>query len=130
MPHLSQGMNVSSLLRRVLVAVLSSGLILAVVGARWFTRVEVDGDSMQPGLSPGDRLLVRRTDRVRPGQVVVLRDPRDGRSLWIKRVHDVADGGVDVRGDAPHRSTDSRQVGLVPRDHLVGRVVRRYAAGP
>ncbi len=128
MPHLSQGMNATTLLRRVSVAVLPLGLILAVAGHRWFTRVEVRGESMRPVLRPGDRLLVRRTDRVRPGEIAVVRDPRDGRSLWIKRVHDVTDDGVDVRGDAPDRSTDSRQVGPVPRRLVVGRVVRRYSS--
>ncbi|MFI6977336.1 S26 family signal peptidase [Embleya sp. NPDC050154] len=35
----------------------------------------VQGPSMEPTLSPGDRLLVRRTGRVRAGQVVVVRVP-------------------------------------------------------
>ncbi|MFF7247080.1 S26 family signal peptidase [Embleya sp. NPDC008237] len=35
----------------------------------------VEGPSMEPTLFPGDRLLVRRTGRVRAGQVVVVRVP-------------------------------------------------------
>lgn len=84
---------------------------------------------MRPAFAPGDRLLVLRTERVRPGEVVVVRDPRHEASLWVKRVRDVTDDGIDVRGDDPARSTDSRHVGPIPRRLVVGRVVRRYAEG-
>src|SRR5438874_12557495 len=40
-------------------------------------RVEVHGDSMRPGLEPGDRLLVVGLGRPRPGDVVAVVDPRD-----------------------------------------------------
>lgn len=122
-------MNEPSLTRPALAALVPVGLIAAAWGSRRFTRVEVEGDSMRPALSGGDRLLVYRTERVRPGDVVVVRDPRDERSLWVKRVRDVTDGGIDVRGDDPGRSTDSRHVGPIPRRLVVGRVVRRYAEG-
>lgn len=129
MPHLSWGNDESTLLRRAAVTVLSASLILGVVVTRRFTRIEVDGESMSPTLCAGDRLLVWRTQQVRPGELVVVHDPRDGESLWVKRVRDVTDDGVDVRGDDPDRSTDSRHVGPIPRRLVVGRVVRRYAEG-
>ena len=49
----------------------------AVVLRRRFVVVEVDGISMRPTYEPGDRVLVRRcgADRVRRGQVVVIRAP-------------------------------------------------------
>jgi signal peptidase I len=62
-----------------------SGLAVAAIGLaavwRWrFLVVTVAGTSMQPSLRPGDRLLVRRTplDRVKAGQVAVLRPPAGG----------------------------------------------------
>ncbi|MEM9033945.1 MAG: nickel-type superoxide dismutase maturation protease [Actinomycetota bacterium] len=111
------------------VAAVTGSLAAAAVavGVRRTTRVRVSGPSMQPTYDDGDRLLVWRTRRVRPGQVIVLRAPRGHTGLWVKRVHDVGEEGVDVRGDEPDRSTDSRHVGPVPRRLVVGRVVRRYA---
>ena len=38
-------------------------------------RVKVAEHSMEPALRPGDWLLVRRTRRIRPGQVVLARHP-------------------------------------------------------
>ena len=44
----------------------------------------------------------------------------------VKRVRSVEGGAVDVRGDNPGASTDSRHFGPVPRANLAGRVVYRY----
>lgn len=88
------------------------------------SQVLVAGGSMEPALWPGDRLLtVPATPRaLRAGQVVVVADPTDPGHLVVKRIHDVGAGTVDVRGDAPDRSTDSRQWGRLPI-----RQVRRIA---
>lgn len=77
-------------------------------------------------LRPDDRLLVVRGGP-RPGDLVAVRDPRVPDRLLVKRVASVTAGGVDVRGDDPARSTDSRDFGLVPVSDVVGVVVRRYA---
>lgn len=89
-------------------------------------RVIVEGDSMRPAFQPGDRLLVFRPWPVRPGHVVALPDPRDGR-LLVKRVHQVSGPLVEVRGDNTAASTDSRHFGPVPRRDLLGRVIYRYS---
>jgi nickel-type superoxide dismutase maturation protease len=90
-------------------------------------RVVVADTSMQPALRPGDRLLAFRWLRIRPGHVIVFRDPEARRSLVIKRVIDVHDdGSVDVRGDNPNVSRDSRHFGAVPRGLILGRAVYRY----
>ncbi|MBW3603316.1 MAG: hypothetical protein KY460_00150 [Actinobacteria bacterium] len=83
---------------------------------------------MLPTLAPGDRLvLLRVVGRPRVGHLVVAADPRVPRRLLLKRVHAVAGDRVDVRGDNPSASTDSRTFGPVP----VGAVARcigwRYA---
>jgi len=51
---------------------------------------------MEPTLAAGDRLLVRRTQRPRRGDVVALRDPRDGHRVLVKRVAALNDDGVVV----------------------------------
>jgi nickel-type superoxide dismutase maturation protease len=82
---------------------------------------------MRPTLEPGDRLLVLRVGRPRTGQIVAVPDPRTPARVLVKRVAAIGPDGVDVRGDAPDASTDSRVFGPVPARSVVGRVVWRYA---
>ncbi|HWH31677.1 MAG TPA: nickel-type superoxide dismutase maturation protease [Egibacteraceae bacterium] len=96
---------------------------------RWWplTRVTVTGASMAPHLLPGDRLVVLRTRRVRPGDIAVAADPRDPSRPLVKRVADIQGAGVVLVGDNAAASTDSRAFGPVPRERLRGRAVYRYA---
>lgn len=107
----------------ILVATL--GLFLSAAGR--FTRVVVSGNSMLPGLLPGDRLLVVPVLRIREGQVVAMSDPRQPGRVLVKRVHSIHAGLVEVRGDNIAESTDSRHFGRVPRASVIGRAAYRYA---
>lgn len=109
------------------------GLVVAASSAAlWglLRRVEVFGDSMLPALAPGDRLLVLRHPRWhwRVGQLAALRDPRrpGHPGLLVKRVSALVPGGVEVLGDNPSASTDSRTFGPVAAAGLVGPVLYRY----
>ncbi|MEV4005890.1 S26 family signal peptidase [Actinomadura sp. NPDC049753] len=56
----------------------AAGVLLAVGALTVWVRLRylvttVDGPSMEPALHSGDRILVRRTRRVRAGQIVVVR---------------------------------------------------------
>jgi nickel-type superoxide dismutase maturation protease len=88
--------------------------------------VVVDGASMRPSLDPGDRVLVLAL-RARVGDVVAVRDPRDERRTLIKRVRSIDGDDIEIVGDNSDASTDSRTFGPVPRSHVLGRVVYRYA---
>ncbi len=81
---------------------------------------------MLPGFRDGDWVLIRRTTRVRPGQVVAVPDPRDPELLLIKRIAAAAADGWLLAGDNPDASTDSRTFGAVSPPTVVGRVVGRY----
>jgi nickel-type superoxide dismutase maturation protease len=105
--------------------VATAGAITAIVLR--CTRLVVEGDSMRPTLEPGDRLLVIRTRRLRLGQVVVIRDPRQADRLLVKRVSAIGPTGLSVRGDNEAASTDSREFGALPRGEIVGRAFYRYA---
>ncbi len=98
--------------------------LLAVMAGRLLRRVEVEGDSMRPTLLAGDRLLVVRRRRARPGALVVVADPRLRTRLLVKRVMTAHDGRLTVAGDNPASSTDSRVFGFVHEVH--GRPVYRY----
>lgn len=132
----------------------ASGVFLA---RRRLIMTTVDGPSMAPAVLSGDRVLVRRTRRPRRGQVVLLRFPplpsgaTADDQLLLKRVVAVAGDRVPpgwadpdvhglggelvpggctvVLGDNRPASWDSRHYGFVPRERIVGVVVRHVSRG-
>jgi nickel-type superoxide dismutase maturation protease len=91
------------------------------------TRVAVAERSMEPALRPGDWLLVRRTRRVRAGQIVVARHPGRPDMLIVKRAARPVDGGWWLESDNPAAgAVDSRRFGPVPAALIEGRVLLRY----
>lgn len=115
-----------------------SGPLLAGAVALWAAGVavnrslrDVTGNSMEPTLGPGDRLLVRPVGPVPPrrGDVVVLRDPREAARRTVKRVVGlpgehvalragrlVIDGVTHIEPHAHHRCGDDDRT--IPADHL------------
>jgi nickel-type superoxide dismutase maturation protease len=92
-----------------------------------FLRVMVAERSMEPALRPGDWLLVRRTRRIRPGQIVIARHPGQPDMLLVKRAARRAEGGWWLESDNPGAGAiDSRRFGAVPVPLVQGRVLGRY----
>lgn len=95
-------------------------------------RVAVAERSMEPALRAGDWLLVwrgagRRPVRVRPGQLVVARNPEQPRMLLVKRAAWLEDGGWWLDSDNPRAgAVDSARFGPVPAELIEGRVLGRY----
>jgi nickel-type superoxide dismutase maturation protease len=81
---------------------------------------------MLPSLLPGDRLIVVRLGRPRPGDLVALHDPTEPARLLVKRVSGLGPAGIEVRGDNEGASRDSRAFGAVAPGRLIGRAVYRY----
>ena len=124
---------------RFLAAAVATAIV--TVGVRR-SLVRVRGLSMRPTLRDGDLVVTLpllpadvpdrfsglartvRTCLLRPGTVVVLSEPDDPTHLIIKRATEVSDDGVDVIGDDPGWSIDSRTFGTVPH-----RDVRRIVLG-
>ena len=90
-------------------------------------RAKVTERSMEPALRPGDCLLIRRTRRIRPGQVVIARHPERPEMLLVKRAARQAGGGWWLESDNPAAgAVDSRRFGAVPGSLIEGRVLARY----
>src|SRR5580658_10498989 len=96
-------------------------------------RVKVAERSMLPALRPGDWLLVRRTRRIRAGQIVIARHPGQPALLLVKRAARRMEGDGEVGGgwwlesDNPDAgAVDSRRFGPVPAALIEGRVLVRY----
>jgi nickel-type superoxide dismutase maturation protease len=99
----------------------------AILNPLGLRRIYVADTSMQPALRPGDRLLVWRSRRIKSGDIVVFRDPEAPGTLLIKRVVSItSDDRLDVRGDNPNVSRDSRHFGTVPKALVLGRAAYRY----
>ena len=91
-----------------------------------WTTIAIAGDSMVPAASPGDWWLVRRTTRIRPGDLVAFRHPVRIDLLVVKRAVERRPDGWWMLGDNPARSDDSRHFGAVPDDRIVGVLRLRY----
>jgi nickel-type superoxide dismutase maturation protease len=90
-------------------------------------RVTVAERSMEPALRPGDWLLVRRTRRIRPGQLVLARHPGKPQMLIVKRAARRTQDGWWLASDNPDAgAVDSRRFGAVPVPLIEGRVLLRY----
>lgn len=83
---------------------------------------------MRPALHPGDWLIARHLDDADvpvPADIVVVRDPRDGRSL-VKRVDWCDEGYVSLLGDNLEQSRDSRHFGPLEATAVESQVIFRY----
>jgi nickel-type superoxide dismutase maturation protease len=100
-------------------------------------RVAVAERSMEPALRAGDWLLVWRGTRpgrpirVRPGHLVVARNPQRPEMLIVKRAAWLEAGGWWLGSDNPRAGgVDSARFGLVDPGLIVGRVICRYRRAP
>ena len=71
---------------------------------------------------PGLGIYLFHWSNPRPGDLLVFYTPLGERA--VKRCHSInEDGAFFVRGDNDLESFDSRSYGLVPLDHILGKVV-------
>ncbi|WP_026412651.1 S26 family signal peptidase [Actinomadura oligospora] len=120
----------------------------AVAVRRTLILTTVDGDSMEPALRSGDRVLIRRTRRVRRGQVTLLRSDshdllllkravavpgdhlaKEWADVDVQRIADttVPPDAIVVVGDNRPKSWDSRHFGHVGKDRVVGVLLTRVS---
>ncbi len=73
-------------------------LALGLFATQWFSLIQVAGGSMMPALTPGDVVVVMKSELPEQGDIALL---RSGQSLVLHRVIGVrGDGSINTRGDA------------------------------
>ena len=99
--------------------------------------MRVSGESMAPLLNHGDEVLIDpnayrparqecRAYQPQPGDIVVARHPFRKDIQIVKRVAKSSDTHCDLQGDKPKESTDSRTLGEVPQEKIIGKVIARF----
>jgi len=88
-------------------------------------RVRVDGHSMEPALSHGSHVLVRKGAQPVVGDIVLCDHPYQSDMRVLKRVETIDDEALFLLGDNPEESTDSRSFGPVPLARLIGVVTSK-----
>lgn len=96
-----------------------------------FQIVRVAGQSMEPKYRSGDYLLVwtlKRLFKPKAGDAILFKHARHG--LMVKLVESRgADGRYAVRGLHP-LSSETRTLGLIPEDDVIGKVALCFRAKP
>jgi nickel-type superoxide dismutase maturation protease len=83
---------------------------------------KVKDRSMEPAISDGDYVVVSAFSGIKVGDIVVLLHPK-GDFPIVKRVAKLTGDYIEVRGDNPALSKDSREFGRVRRSSLIGKVL-------
>jgi nickel-type superoxide dismutase maturation protease len=86
-------------------------------------RYRVEGDSMLPTLKHGEEVVVQPTETFQIGDIVVANHPYKQSVTIIKRISEINEKGLFLRGDNPSESTDSRSFGEVSVKNVLGKVV-------
>ncbi len=127
--------------RRHVLGALVAGAVATAAVRR--SLLVVRGPSMRPTLEAGDVVVTlplpdapplprawrdRWRDRwLTPGRIVVLADPARPDHRIVKRIAAVHPDGLEVRGDDPGWSIDSRVFGRVPRAQVRRVVLARWS---
>lgn len=88
----------------------------------------VEGDSMAPTIVNGDSVLVNPHSPIETGDIVAADHPFKKSVKLIKRVESIdrLTGRIELHGDNPDSSTDSRSFGAISKRDIAGKVVCRF----
>ena len=104
-------------------------LFTLIIGYRQHLRVV--GNSMERTLKEGDLITFKKLNKknidLKIGDIVVAAHPEIKNKLIIKRIHRIYQNKFDLRGDNSLASTDSRELGLIELDLIIGKVDRIFS---
>ena len=104
-------------------------LFTLIIGYRQHLRVV--GTSMERTLNEGDLVTYKKLNPknidLEIGDIVVASHPKTKNQLIIKRIHRIYQNKFDLRGDNSFSSTDSRELGLVGLDLIIGKVDKIFS---
>ena len=99
-------------------------LFTLIIGYRQHLRVV--GTSMEGTLKEGDLITYKKSNLknidFKIGDIVVASHPKTKNKLIVKRIHRIYQNKFDLRGDNSLLSTDSRELGLIELDSIIGKV--------
>ena len=100
-----------------------------IIGYRQHLRVV--GTSMEGTLKEGDLITYKKLNPknidLEIGDIVVASHPSTRNKLIIKRIHRIYQNKFDLRGDNSLSSTDSRELGLIALDLIIGKVDKIFS---
>ncbi len=90
-------------------------------------RFKVEGNSMNPLLLQGDRVLVftKKNQQIIEGDLVLAINPLNGKKI-VKQVKKINGKKIFLIGVNEKESTDSREFGEIERENLIGKVWKKY----
>ena len=104
-------------------------LFTLLIGYRQHLRVV--GNSMEKTLKDGDLVTYKKLNKknidLKIGDIVVASHPITKNKLIIKRINRIYRNKFDLRGDNPLASTDSRELGLIELDLIIGKVDKIFS---
>ena len=104
-------------------------LFTLIIGYRQHLRVV--GTSMERTLKEGDLVTYKKLNPknidLEIGDIVVASHPKTKNKLIIKRIHMIYQNKFDLRGDNSLSSTDSRELGLIELDLIIGKVDKIFS---
>ncbi|WP_269625381.1 nickel-type superoxide dismutase maturation protease [Prochlorococcus marinus] len=104
-------------------------LFTLIIGYRQYLRVV--GSSMERTLKEGDLVTYKKLNqkniKLEIGDIVVASHPKIKNKLIIKRIYSIYQNKFDLRGDNSLASTDSRELGLIELDLIIGKVDKIFS---
>jgi len=89
-----------------------------------FAKFKVIGHSMEPAIKNGETVLVSSLfywfKKPKINDIVAL---RDAGKILVKRITKINQGSYFLAGDNQQDSLDSRKLGLISRQKIIGKVI-------
>jgi len=92
-----------------------------------FQRMMINGHSMEPYIHSGERVVINKHSYVnndpQVGDVIAV---MISNTTFVKRIAEINDDKIIVHGDNVVDSLDSRKLGSISRDQILGKVIQTY----